>query len=306
MRNKILRRFLMTLIVLIGVSIIAFALVRLAPGDLARTLLPDTATDEQIEALREKMGMNESYLVQYFKYMAGVLKGDLGYSYRYKMDCNILILYRLKNTAILAAVAVVFALIIAIPLGMIGGIKKGSLADTGAVCFALLGQAMSPVWLCLLLILIFAVKLHWLPSQGMGDFKHIIMPAFCLGFSFASLVTRMLRSQMIEVLQEDYITATRARGISRFKVYTKYAFKNSILPVLTVTGNQLGKILAGSMVIESIFGWPGLGELTITAINSRDFQLVQSILLVCAVIMVLCNLLVDILYTLVDKRISFN
>jgi ABC-type dipeptide/oligopeptide/nickel transport system permease component len=191
-------------------------------------------------------------------------------------------------------------------LGLIAGIKRGSAVDTFAVAFALCGQAMSPVWLCLLLIMIFSVWLGWLPTHCSGTVAHMVLPAFCIGFTFCSLVTRMLRTNMIDILDEDYVTATRARGINKIYVYAKYAFKNAILPVITVSGQQIGILLCGSVVVEQIFSWPGFGELTIKAISARDFQLVQSILVVVALIMVVCNLIIDILYPLIDKRISFN
>jgi ABC-type dipeptide/oligopeptide/nickel transport system permease component len=296
----------MTVFVIVGVTIIAFILGRIAPGDPAVQMLPSTATAEQIQAMRERMGLDQSYIMQYFIYMKNLLSGDLGYSFHYKMDCVDIIFPRLWETAKLTIIGVVFGFLVSIPLGLLAGIKRGSAIDTTAVGFALLGQAMSPVWLCLLMILVFSVWLGWLPSHGSGSWMHMIMPAFCLGVGFSSMITRMLRISMIDILQEDYIVATRARGISKFKVYTKYAFKNAILPVVTISGQQIGIMLCGSVVVEQIFSWPGFGELTIVAISSRDFQLVQSILVVVALIMVICNIIIDILYPLIDKRISFN
>jgi ABC-type dipeptide/oligopeptide/nickel transport system permease component len=304
--KKILRRLAFTLTTLIGVTVIAFFLVRIAPGDPARQMLPATATEEQLQYMRASMGLDRSYIAQYVMYIRNILHGDLGYSYRFQMRCSELIFTRLAMTAEVTFSGVCLAFLISIPLGVIAGIKKGSIIDVIAMIFALCGQAMSPVWLCLLMILIFSVGLGWLPTQGIGTIKHLIMPSLCVGFTFCSLVTRMLRAGMIDVLQEDYIIATRARGISRFSVYMKYALKNAMLPIVTVSGVQVGRLLCGSMVVEQIFSWPGLGQLTITAISSRDFQLVQSILLVVALIMGICNLVVDILYTFIDKRISFN
>lgn len=306
MAKKLLKRVISTIIVLIGVSIMSFFLVRLGGGDPARLCLPDTASEAEVEAQRERMGLDEPYVVQYITYMKGILKGDLGYSYNYKKTVAELIAGRLPYTAKLTVVAMVFSLLISIPLGVVAGVKKGSGIDIFAIFWALLGQSLSPVWLGLLLILVFGVMLRWLPTQGSGGIKYMIMPALCLAFQFSSLATRLMRSGMVDVLQEDYITATRARGISRMKVNTVYAFKNALLPVITVIGAQVGSMLCGSMVIESIFGWPGLGQLTITAIKARDFQLVQSSLLVSAFIFVACNLAVDILYTFIDKRVSFN
>ena len=304
--QKIIRRALATVVVLIGVSIIAFLLVRLAPGDPAKLMLPDTATEETIQAMREKMGTDKPLFIQYLTYMKNVLKGDLGTSYHYNRSCSQLIFSRLPSTAKLAGFGMLLSLCFSIPLGMIAGIKKGSFIDTLSMFFAMIGQSMSHVWLGLMLILIFAVNLKWLPSMGTGTFKHMIMPAIVIGFQFSALATRMVRFGMIDVLQEDYITATRAKGISKFKVYTKYAFKNALLPVVTVVGSQVGAMMSGSMVIETVFSWPGIGSLTTQAIYNRDYQLIQSILLISATIFVVCNLLVDILYTFIDPRISFN
>lgn len=304
--KSILRRILLMLVIIFGVSIIAFTLVRLTPGDPAKQMLPSTATAEQVQQMRERMGLDQPFYVQYGMYIGNIMKGDLGYSFRYKSSCADLIFPRLAKTAQITVIGVVLALLISIPLGVIAGIRKGSILDTAAMGFALLGQAMSPVWLCLFMILLFSVKLGLLPTQGTGTPAHLVMPSVCVGFAFCSLVTRMLRAGMIDVLQEDYITATRARGIGKFEVYTRYALKNAILPIITVSGAQIGILLSGSMIIEQIFSWPGLGQLTVTAISSRDFQLVQSILLIVALIMVICNFIVDILYTLVDKRIKFN
>jgi len=304
--KRILRRLFLTVFVIFGVTIIAFVLVRLTPGDPARQMLPPTATEEQILTMRQRMGLDKPYIVQYGIYVGNLLKGDLGYSFRYKMKVSELMFPRLWKTAQITILGVILALLVSIPLGMIAGIKRGSAIDTAAMGFALFGQAMSPVWFCLFMILIFSVWLGWLPTEGTGTAAHLVMPSICVGFSFCSLITRMLRSGMINVLSEDYITATRARGISKFQIYTKYALKNALLPIITVSGIQIGVLLSGSMVIEQIFSWPGLGQLTVVAISSRDFQLVQSILLVVALIMVICNLVVDVLYTFVDKRISFN
>lgn len=306
MLRTILRRIIFTIITLIGVSIIAFALVRLAGGDPARQMLPSTATEEQVQLQHEKMGLDKPLVEQYLTYMKGVFKGDLGYSYNFNMKNAPLIWSRFKQTAILTGATILISLLFAMVLGLLAGTHKGSIIDTVAMFFALVGQAIPQVWLCLLLILVFGVKLHWLPVQGYGDIKHMILPAICGGVGFASGITRMLRSGMIDTLSEDYITATRARGISKFKVDTVYACKNALLPIVTMLGSNIGGMLAGSMIIEVIFGWPGLGQLVVVAIGVRDYQLVQSCLLVSAAIMVFCVLCVDILYTVIDKRIKFN
>ena len=299
-------RLLSTIIVLLGVTLIAFLLVRLGGGDPARMIAGDMATPEEVELLRERMGLDQPYILQYFTYVKGLLQGDLGYSWNYQMPVTTIIANRLPQTAVLAVFALLIAVVIAIPLGMISGIKKGSAVDAFSMFFAIIGQSMSPVWMGLLAIMIFSVQLQWLPSQGMDGFKTWILPGICLAFQFSAMMTRLMRSGMIDVLQEDYITATRARGIGKGKVYLKYAFKNALLPIITILGTSFGTMMAGSMVIENIFGWPGLGQLLVQAINVRDYALVQSILLISALIFVVCNLVADVVYTFVDPRISFN
>ncbi|MDR1189008.1 MAG: ABC transporter permease [Bifidobacteriaceae bacterium] len=306
MATRILRRAALTVFIAVGVTVIAFFLVRLAPGDPAAQMLPPTAKPEQIAAMRERMGLDEPLAYQFWLYVKGLLHGDLGYSYTFRMDNTQLIFPRLGKTAIITGLGVALALLVALPLGMVAGVRRGSASDFFALGFALLGQAMSPVWLCMLLIMIFSVWLKWLPPEGYGSPAHLVMPSICVGFAFASLVTRMMRAGMIDVLGQEYITAARARGIGRTRIYGRYAFKNALLPIITVSGSQLGILLAGSVVIEQIFSYPGLGQLTVAAISGRDFQLVQSILLVIALLMLATNLLVDVLYTFVDKRVEFN
>jgi len=305
MLKFILKRLVYTVFVLIGVSIIAFFLLRLA-GSPARLLLPEDATDEMVAEMEEYLGLHRPLPVQYFSYISGVVRGDLGTSLFYKKPNTELIFARLPATGQLTLAATVFALIISIPLGIIAGVKKGSGIDFGAMVFALLGQSFSQVWLGLLFILFFAVYLGWLPAMGYGKFSNLVMPAAALGMQMAALITRMLRSGMDDVLQEDYITATYAKGISNTEIVMKYALRNAMMPVITVIGIQVGIFLGGAMVIEQIFGWPGIGSLAIQAIGLRDFSLVQSILLVISAIFVLINLLVDIIYTLVDPRLKFN
>ncbi len=302
----VFKRFLECILVLVGVSIIAFALLRLAPSDPAVLMLPENATAQQIADMRVKMGLDKPPVIQYFLYMGKVLHGDLGNSIFYNQSCASLIFRRLPATAQLTLVAVLISLLISIPLGIISGIKRGTAVDFGSVFFALVGQSMSQVWFGLLLILLFGVTLGWLPTQGYGSFKNIIMPALTLGLPLSAIVVRMLRSDMYDVLQEDYIVSTYAKGIDQSKIYLKYALKNALLPVVTVTGMQIGQLLAGAIIIEQVFGWPGLGTLTVQAINMRDFPLIQSILLVTAAIFVVVNLLVDMLYTAIDPRMKLN
>lgn len=306
MLKYILKRLGYTVFVIIGVTIITFLLLKLAPGDPARLMLPENATEEQVQATRVEMGLDKPLITQYLSFMNNVIHGDLGMSLQFVKPNAELIAERFPATALLALSSVALSLIIAIPLGVLAGVKKGKTADFFAMLFALFGQSMSPVWLGILLILLFAVELRWLPAIGMGSISNLILPCATMGFGLAALSTRMVRSGMIDVLQEDYITATYARGISPTKVIFKYAFRNAMLPTITIVGMEIGALLGGSVVIERIFGWPGIGSLTIQAIGMRDFPLVQAILLVISTVFVLVNLLVDIVYTLVDPRLKFE
>ncbi|MBE7722841.1 ABC transporter permease [Lacrimispora indolis] len=306
MLKFILKRLGYTVFVLFGVSILTFGLLKLTPGSPARLMLSDDATEEQIREKEIEMGLDRPLTIQYVSYITGVVKGDLGDSLFYKMPNSTLIFQRLPATAYLTLVAMGIALLISIPMGIIAGVKRGSVIDLFAMIFALLGQSISGVVLGLIFILFFAVKLGWLPAMGYGGFAFVIMPATSLAMQMAALITRMLRSGMVDVLQEDYITATYAKGISNREITMKYALRNAILPVITVVGLQVGTFLGGAVVTEQIFGWPGIGTLTVQAIGLRDFPLVQSILLVISACFVLVNLLVDIIYTIVDPRMDFN
>ena len=306
MKKNMIRRILASFIVLLGVTLVAFLLVRLGGGDPARMMAGDTATLEEVEEYRIRMGLDKPWIIQYLTYMKGLLKGDLGYSWKYGMSVSEILSTRLPQTLILSLFGFGWACVFSIILGVIAGVKQGTAVDFGAMFFAIIGQAMSTVWLGFMLILLFGVKLGWLPIQGMGGFKNMIMPGLCIGFGFAANQTRLMRSGMVDVIREDYITATRARGISKGVTYMKYAFRNALLPIITKIGGQFGKLLAGATVVENIFNWPGMGALLVQAINTRDYQLVQSILLISSVMLVVGNLLADILYTVVDPRISFN
>jgi len=302
----ILKRLAYTVFVLLGVSILTFLLLKLTPGSPAVLMLGDDATKEQIAAKEMEMGLDQPIVTQYLRYIGNVLKGDLGTSFFYKMPNSKLIFQRLPATGYLTLAALLLALLVSIPLGIIAGVKRGSFADMLAMVFALLGQSVSSVVLGLLFIIFFAVRLRWLPVMGYGGLAFVIMPAASLAMQMAALITRMLRSGLADVLQEDYITATHAKGIDSSTIIFKYALRNAILPVITVVGLQVGTFLGGAVVTEQIFGWPGIGTLTVQAIGLRDFSLVQSILLVISACFVLVNLLVDIIYTLVDPRMDFN
>lgn len=302
----ILKRLLMTLLILFAVSIIAFALIRIAPGNPAMMVLPDGASQEAIKAMEAKLGLDQPMVVQYFRYIGGVLKGDLGTSIIYKLPVKDLIFQRLPATFKLTIITMLVCLLISIPLGIVAGSRQGTIVDFLATMFALLGQSMSTVWMGILVIYIFAVKLKWFPAMGYGTWKNFILPAMTLGYPVAAQVTRMGRSGIIDVLKEDYITATYAKGISRAVVYTKYAFKNALIPIVTIVGMQIGIYLAGAVVVETIFAWPGFGQLIFQAVGTRDYPLVQSCLLVSAALFAIVNMLVDIVNSFIDPRITLQ
>ena len=306
MRKYIIRRILSCFLVLFGVSVIVFGILHLTPGDPARLLLPEGATEEEINKLRESLGLNKPIQVQYLIYMQGVIKGDLGTSLWFKKPNLDLIKERIPATLLLTSTAVFGSLLFSLPLGIIAGIKQGSFVDLLAMFFSILGQAMSNVWLAILLIFTFSIKLKILPSFGYGSLQALIMPAISLGLPLAALVTRLARAGTIDILSEDYILSIRAKGIGEKKIMTRYVLKNVLIPITTVVGLQFAAFLGGAVVTENIFSWPGIGQLTIFAINGRDFPLVQAIILVVATFFVLINLLVDIIYTLLDPRLKFN
>ncbi len=302
----ILKRLGMTVIILFFVSIIAFGLMRIAPGNPAMMVLPDGASQEAIREMEIQLGLDKPLPVQYLKYISGVLKGDLGTSIIYKVPVKKLIFQRLPATASLTVVTMAVCLLISIPLGIIAGSRQGTIVDLLATLFALLGQSMSTVWLGIFVIYIFSVKLGILPAMGYGTWQHYILPACTLGYPVAAQVTRMGRSGIIDVLKEDYITATYSKGISKAVIYTKYAFKNALIPIVTIVGMQIGTYMAGAVVVETIFAWPGFGQLIFQAVGTRDYPLVQSCLLVSAAMFALINLAVDILNSFIDPRITLK
>lgn len=300
------KRLLQTLLVLFIVSIFAFALIHLAGGNPALLLLPDGASDEAIKAMEHQLGLDQPLYVQYFQYMAGVFQGDLGMSTAYKIPVADIIAERLPYSVVLTMGTVLVGCSLCIPLGIIAGSNRGKAVDFFAMFFALLGNSMSAVWLAVLNVFVFSVWLGVLPSMGAESFSNIILPALTLGYPMAAEITRVGRSGMIDTRSEDYITATYAKGISRRVVNWKYAFKNALIPIITLVGMSIGSYLAGAVVVETVFAWPGIGQLTNQAVGNRDYQLVQSLLLVSATLFTLINLVVDIINSLVDPRVSLE
>ncbi len=288
---------------LLVITLIVFSLSHLS-GNPAGALLPDDATQEQIDNLVRRLGLDQPLHVQYFRFLAGAVQGDFGMSMKWPgqpaMD---VVMDRLPATLVLGGTAMAMSILIAIPLGVTSAVRKGGAIDSAAQGIALLGQSMPSFWLAILLIWIFAVGLSWLPTSGNGTVWHLILPALSMAWFQISALTRLTRSAMLEVLDAEYIKLARAKGVSELSVTWKHALSNAAIVPLTYFGVLAGSVLTGSVVIESVFSWPGLGWTAIEAIKSRDFPVIQSVVIVFAVIFILANLLVDLLYVLFDPRI---
>ncbi len=303
--SYILRRCLYAIFVLFGVATVVFFITRMT-GDPVAIMLPPDATVEQMEELRIELGMDKPLLTQYGIFIWDLLHFDLGESLRYDDSTLKLILERLPATLQLASTSLIIALLVSIPAGIISALKQGSLFDRLIMSFVLIGQSFPVFWVGILLILFFSVSLGLLPTGGIGGWEHLILPAFALGLHMMALITRLLRSSLIEVLSSDYIRTARAKGLLSFKVIAKHALRNSLLPVVTIVGLQVGALLGGSVVTEMVFAWPGVGQMIIQAINFRDFPLVQTAIILLAGIFVLINLIVDLLYVVIDPRIHYK
>ncbi len=305
MLKYIIRRIIMMIPVLLGVSLLIFTMTYISPGDPAQMILGDTASNEQIEALREEMGLNDSFFQQYFSYLGDVvLRGDLGTSYVTGRSVTDEILDRWPTTMLLATLSVIVASAIGIPTGIISATKQYSVFDNSAMVIALIGVSMPNFWQGMILIIIFAVNLAWLPPSGFYGPIYWILPVITIGTSTAATVTRMTRSSMLEVVRQDYITTARAKGHKEGVVINKHALKNALIPIITVVGLQLGRGLGGAILTESIFSIPGLGKLMVDAIKARNYPVVQGGVLFIAIAFSLINLLVDILYAYADPRIK--
>jgi ABC-type dipeptide/oligopeptide/nickel transport system permease component len=302
----LVRRLVLTVPVLLGVATLVFALIHLVPGDPAEAMLGESAPAADLADLREKLGLDEPLLAQYGHFLRGLIQGDLGTSFRYNTPVASEIGQRLGRTAQLALVAMAVSVVIAVPLGILGALYRGRAIDQAAMAVSLAGIAMPNFWLGPLLAIIFAVELGWLPVSGTGSWRHLVLPALTLGAALAAIVARMTRASLVEELGELYVLAARARGVSRGRAVIRHALRNSLIPVVTILGLQLGAVLTGTIITETIFSWPGVGRLLIQAINFRDYPLVQGCILFIAVTYVLMNLLVDVTYAWLDPRIRYQ
>jgi peptide/nickel transport system permease protein len=306
MSRYLLRRLLLTVPVLLGVATLVFALIHLVPGDPAQSMLGESASPDDIARLRTSLGLDKSLLTQYRGFLGGIARGNLGTSFRFGTPVTQEIRKRLPETAILAVSAMAVAIVFAIPLGILAAVFRGRFLDHAAMTLALAGISMPSFWLGPLLAILFAVRLGWLPVSGSGTPLHLVLPAVTLGAALSAILARMTRSSVIEELRELYVLAARARGLSHMRAVLRHAFRNSLIPVVTIIGLQFGAVLTGTIITETIFGWPGVGRLLIQAINTRDYPLVQGCILFISVTYVAMNLLTDVTYGFLDPRIRFE
>jgi ABC-type dipeptide/oligopeptide/nickel transport system permease component len=302
----LVRRLALTIPVLLGVSTLVFALIHLIPGDPAQAMLGETASEEDVQALRQRLGLDRPILDQYGSFLAGVARGDLGTSLRTNEPVTTAITDRLPATLELAAAAMVVSIGVSIPLGIIAAVKRGTMVDHIATTLALTGISIPNFWLGPLLAIVFAVELGWLPVSGRGTAAHLVLPAVSLGAALAAILARMTRASLLEELREPYIQAARARGTSYARAVLRHAFRNSLIPVVTLVGLQFGAVLTGAVITETIFAWPGIGRLLIQSIGFRDYPLVQGCILFIAVIYVGMNLLTDLVYGVLDPRVRYD
>ena len=306
MLTFLVRRILLTIPVLLGVATLVFSLIHLIPGDPVQSMLGDGATPESVNELRARLGLDRPLYVQYVSFLNGMAHGNLGTSLRTSEPVTAAIADRLPATFELAAAAMLVAVAIAIPLGVIAAAGAGTFVDHVATTLALLGISVPNFWLGPLLAIVFAVELGWLPVSGRGTLAQLVLPAVTLGAPLAAVLARMTRASVIDELRELYVIAARARGVSKARAVLKHAFRNSLIPIVTVLGLQLGAVLTGAVITETIFAWPGVGRLLIQSIGFRDYPLVQGCILLIALTYVSMNLLTDLAYGFLDPRIRYE
>jgi peptide/nickel transport system permease protein len=306
MLRYLIRRLLLTIPVLVGVATLVFALIHFIPGDPAQAMLGEGASPADVAQLRERLGLDRPLIAQYGSFLRDVLRGDLGVSLRNDQPVTQQILERMPATAELALASMAVAVLIAVPLGIIAAVWRGTFADYTAMTLSLVGISVPNFWLGPLLAIIFAVELGWLPVGGRGTLAHLILPAVTLGAALAAILARMTRASLLEELREPYVLAARAKGASRARAVLHHALRNSLIPIVTILGLQFGVVLTGAVITETIFAWPGIGRLLIQSISFRDYPLVQGCVLLIAVTYVGVNLITDLTYGFLDPRIRVD
>lgn len=306
MTRYILRRLVLVIPVLIGVSMVVFWMIRAIPGDPARVIAGEGAPLETVERIREQYGLNEPLHVQYALFLKHLLEGDLGRSIRSRRPVVEELGMRILATLELAAGSMLVALVIGVTTGVLSAVRPNSWIDALSMFIALVGISMPVFWLGLMFMYLFSYQLDWFPTAGRGSWRHLVLPSLTLGLSSAAIIARMTRSSMLEVLRQDYVRTARAKGLHERAVVLKHAFRNALIPIVTVTGLQFGSLLGGAVLTESVFAWPGIGRLMVDSIIARDYPVVQGAVLVVALAFIMINLVVDVLYAYVDPTIRYD
>ena len=306
MLSYLFNRMIGALLVIFGVTGIVFLLIHLVPGDPVEIMLGESASMADREALRIALGLDKPVIVQFLAYLEGLLHLDLGTSIHSRQPVSTLLLERLPATGLLAGVTLAVATLLAFPLGIIAAIRSNTAWDSGAMGFSMLGVSIPNFWLGPLLILLFSLWLGWFPVSGRDGFASVVLPALTLGTGLAAVLSRMVRSSMLEVLGEDYMRTAKAKGLAPHRIVLQHGLRNALLPVITLLGLQLGALLAGAVITETVFSWPGIGLLTIESIQSRDYPVLQACVLLISASYVLVNLLTDIVYAWIDPRIRLG
>lgn len=301
MLKYIIRRIIAMIPVVIGITFLVFMIMQLAPGDPVQMILGDNASPEAVEAMRDEMGLNDNVLIQYGRYLVNLAQGDMGTSYVNKRPVADEVFSRVPATFKLAAVV---SIVIAIPLGILAAIKQNTLFDHSSMVVSLIGISMPAFWLALMLMLLFSLKLGWLPAQGAKDgWKSYVLPSIAIGFMQMAAIARTTRSSMLETIRQDYIRTARSKGITEREVIFHHSFRNALIPTVTIVGVQLGGLLGGAVLTETVFAWPGLGRLVVQAVNGRDVPVVLGCIVVLSVGFSIVNLVVDLLYGFIDPRV---
>jgi len=302
----IARRILEAGVVLFGASLLVFVVLRVVPGDPIVMMYGTEVDPRVVAAERQRLGLDRPILVQYEIFLEHIVTGDLGESLRYRRSAAQVVAEALPATVQLAAAAMGWAFILGVPAGIFAACTRGGLWDRIVMVLSLVGQCTPTFWLGILFMLLFAVILHWLPTSGSGTIKHLILPSLTLGLYMVALLARLTRSCMLEVLGQDYLRTARAKGLAEWVVVTRHGFRNALIPIVTVVGLQTGALLGGAIVTEAVFAWPGIGNLAVQATNTRDYNLVQAVTLLSAVVFVVINLAIDVLYTYLDPTVGYS
>jgi peptide/nickel transport system permease protein len=302
----ILRRLLQSAFVIFGVACVTFLVLRLVPGDPARLMVPPGTSEKVVDSLRKELGTDQPLIVQFGRFLGGLLQGDLGQSFRQGRPVLELVLDALPATLALASTTMLTAVLVAVPLGIAAAYRSGGILDRVILIFSLAGQSVPNFWLGVMLVLVFAIRLQWFPAIGMGGPRSIVLPTLTLALILIAILVRTVRQSMLEALNEDYVRTARAKGMPETKVVLVHALKNAAIPLVTILGLQVGFVLGGAFVVELIFDWPGVGLLALEAIRTRDFPVVQGVVILVAAVFTFANLAVDIAYAYLNPRVRMG